>query len=86
MVSSIIDGVVAVILGVLGYFQAKNVRTRTEWERKADEESKDNAERLKILIEASTASLDGLHQQGCNGRVTEAIKTLEDYKSRKASS
>ena len=32
-----------------------------------------------IVICALRACLDGLHQQGCNGRVTEAIEILDDH-------
>lgn len=36
------------------------------------------AEQL-IIVECLRAVLDGLHQQGCNGKVSEAINTLDDY-------
>lgn len=36
------------------------------------------AEQL-IIVECLRAILDGLHQQGCNGRVSEALNTLDDY-------
>ena len=32
-----------------------------------------------LVIYALRACLDGLHQQGCNGKVTEAISTLDKY-------
>jgi hypothetical protein len=32
-----------------------------------------------IMVECIRAILDGLHQQGCNGRVTEALNTLDNY-------
>ncbi len=34
---------------------------------------------LLILTDCMAAVLDGLHQQGCNGRVTEASNNLEKY-------
>lgn len=32
-----------------------------------------------IIVECLRAVLDGLHQQGCNGKVSEALKNLDDY-------
>ena len=32
-----------------------------------------------LVIYALRACLDGLHQQGCNGKVTEAINTLDKH-------
>lgn len=32
-----------------------------------------------IVIYALRACLDGLHQQGCNGKVTEAIQMIDRY-------
>lgn len=32
-----------------------------------------------VIVECLRAVLDGLHQQGCNGKVSEAIETLDDY-------
>ena len=34
---------------------------------------------ILILTECMRAVLDGLHQQGCNGRVTEASAKLDNY-------
>lgn len=34
---------------------------------------------ILILTECMRAVLDGLHQQGCNGRVTEASEKLDNY-------
>ena len=36
-------------------------------------------EELRILTDCMAAVLDGLHQQGCNGRVTEASNNLQAY-------
>lgn len=33
----------------------------------------------RIIVECLRAVLDGLHQQGCNGKVSEAIQCLDDY-------
>lgn len=48
---------------------------RTDFEAKVQELK---AEQL-IIVECLRAVLDGLHQQGCNGKVSEAINTLDDY-------
>ena len=32
-----------------------------------------------IIVECLRAVLDGLHQQGCNGKVSEALETLDNY-------
>lgn len=32
-----------------------------------------------IIVECLRAILDGLHQQGCNGKVSEAINILDNY-------
>lgn len=37
-----------------------------------------------ILTDCMRAVLDGQHQQGCNGRVTEAINTLDNYLNERA--
>lgn len=48
---------------------------RSDFEAKVQELK---AEQL-IIVECLRAVLDGLHQQGCNGKVSEAINTLDDY-------
>lgn len=32
-----------------------------------------------VIVECLRAVLDGLHQQGCNGKVSEALATLDSY-------
>lgn len=48
---------------------------RTDFEGKVQEIK---AEQF-IIVECLRAVLDGLHQQGCNGKVSEAISTLDSY-------
>ncbi len=48
---------------------------RTDFEAKVQEVK---AEQY-VIVECLRAVLDGLHQQGCNGKVSEAIETLDDY-------
>lgn len=38
----------------------------------------------KILMQGILACLKGLKEQGCNGPVTEAIKTIEDHLNQRA--
>lgn len=47
----------------------------------ADTENKigEVKEELLLLTECMRAVLDGLHQQGCNGKVTEASQKLDNY-------
>lgn len=47
----------------------------------ADTESKLQQVRSELLIltDCMAAVLDGLHQQGCNGKVTEAAEKLQQY-------
>ena len=48
---------------------------RTDFEAKVQEVK---AEQF-VIVECLRAVLDGLHQQGCNGKVSEAIETVDDY-------
>lgn len=58
----------------------QNEDMRTDFEAKLQEI---RAEQY-IMIETLRAILDGLHQQGCNGPVTEAMNNLDDYIIKKA--
>ena len=53
---------------------------RTDFEAKVQEVK---AEQY-VIIDCIRAVLDGLHQQGCNGAVTEAIKDLDEYLNERA--
>ena len=53
---------------------------RTDFEAKVQEVK---AEQY-VIIECLKAILDGLHQQGCNGAVTKAIKELDEYLNERA--
>ena len=41
-------------------------------------------EELKVLTYGTLACLKGLHEQGCNGPVTDAIKELEKHLNKEA--
>ena len=57
-----------------------------EMEKKIDENHADTESKLQqvrsellILTDCMAAVLDGLHQQGCNGKVSEASERLQQY-------
>ena len=63
----------------------------TEVEQKIDDNHTDTEAKIQelradilILTKSVSAILDGLKQQGCNGRVTEAKENLEKYLMDKA--
>ena len=58
----------------------KQESIRTEFDAKVQ----DIKAEQYIIVECLRAVLDGLHQQGCNGKVSEAIKILDDYLLEKA--
>ena len=58
----------------------KQESIRTEFDAKVQ----DIKAEQYIIVECLRAVLDGLHQQGCNGKVSEAIKILDDYLMEKA--
>ena len=51
---------------------------------KNDSDIKDIKEEQSILTKGVLACLKGLHEQGCNGPVTEAIANIEDYINKEA--
>ena len=61
--------------GQLSDIRRQLEETHTEFEGKIQEV---RAEQF-IIIETLRAVLDGLSQQGCNGKVTEAINNLDSY-------
>ena len=46
---------------------------------KYEQIARESKEERILLIEGLLACLDGLKQKGANGRVTEAIKNIDDY-------
>ena len=53
-------------------------------QKKQDEDIVAIKEELKVLTYGTLACLKGLHEQGCNGPVTDAIKELEDHLNKEA--
>lgn len=59
----------------LAEIRNKQNEIQTEFDAKVQEVK---AEQF-IIVECLRAVLDGLHQQGCNGKVSEALNTLDTY-------
>ena len=80
-----IIGAFSVILGVIigGYKLYDKLVGRLEKLEDEVDELKTELARVKkedsIIIYALRACLDGLHQQGCNGAVTEAMNELDKH-------
>lgn len=85
-----IIGALGVILGAIigGYKIFSKIIDRLDSleERIADleNENKKIKEEDTITIYALRACLDGLHQQGCNGKVTEAIEMIDEHLNKAA--
>ena len=78
-------GAASVILGVIiGAYKLydKLIDRIDALEKRMDEQDK-TIDRVKkedtLVIYALRACLDGLHQQGCNGKVTEAINMIDKH-------
>ena len=80
-----IIGACSVILGVIigGYkLYDKAMDKLNELDKRITELEKENHNIKKenaLVIYALGACLDGLHQQGCNGKVTEAMDRISKY-------
>ena len=79
MEASIIVAVVGLIGTVLSALILKN-----QGQEKLERE--DDRKRTALLIKATKASLNGLHQLGANGPVTECLHELDEYTNAKAAS
>jgi len=47
--------------------------------KRQDKEIRKMKDEQKIIVSALRGTLDGLHQLGCNGRVTESISALDEH-------
>ena len=88
-----IAGSIGAIAAVLGLFYRKidktllspvkqcqeDIKRLESWTAKQQEDIISNRECGKMQIVAIRACLDGLIQQGCNGKVTQAAKQLDEY-------
>ena len=80
-----IIGAASVILGVIlsGYkLYDKLIDRLSELQRRVTALERENHHMKKentLVIYALGACLDGLHQQGCNGKVTEAMEKISKY-------
>lgn len=74
-------------LGGLAGIAYRFFRRLDDIERKLDREARKRVEgqqRTQVMLLGIEACLDGLHQQGCNGKVTGAMAALDEYGRRKA--
>lgn len=85
-----IIGALSVVLGAIvgGYkLYDKLIDRMTALEKRVSDMEVD-LERVKkedtIVIYALRACLDGLHQKGCNGKVTEAIEMIDKHLNKAA--
>ena len=69
-----IIGAVSIIVGVVF-----SIFKFIENNKKQTKEIKNIKQEQMLVIYALSACLDGLHQQNCNGKVTEAINKIDKY-------
>jgi len=76
---------VSVVTAVIALFKYYNKGHK--WFMKTEEQETEIAdikEEQEILTIGVLACLKGLHEQGCNGPVTSAIKEIEEHLNKKA--
>ena len=88
-ISALVGALTAVggaVVGAVMWFLKQNKQTAdiTELKNQHDEDIKAISDELCIISFAMLAALDGLKQQGCNGKVTEAHGRLEKNLNQKA--
>lgn len=71
------SSVIAAALLLISYF-AKVVRW-VDKQKKQDDEIRGIKEEQAIIVYGVLACLKGLHEQGCNGPVSEAIEKIEKH-------
>lgn len=62
----------------------KEKEKTAQLDEKQDEAIKELKKEQTLLCYAVTACLDGLHQQGCNGQVTDALNRMSKYLNQQA--
>lgn len=62
----------------------KEQEKTAQLDEKQDEAIKELKKEQTLLCYAITACLDGLHQQGCNGQVTDALNRMSKYLNQQA--
>ncbi len=70
--------------GVITYFTVavklkKRVVDLERWRKYIQQDNDNSLEERQLLLCGVLACLKGLHEKGCNGPVTDAIKVLEEY-------
>lgn len=77
---------IGVLIGTL-YKGFTQISKWESYDKKIDEvkqETKDLKTEQYVQTKVLLAVLDGLHQQGCNGKVTEATVELNDFLNKRA--
>lgn len=76
----------AVIVAAIGAVSAILSALILNNQTKEKAEREDDRKRYTIIIKGLKASLNGLHQLGANGEVTDCLRELDEYTTKKASS
>lgn len=84
LIGGVIGALTAIVGAIVAILKYRDKRKEQERIQKEKNEKQDAAiEGIKseqtLLCYAVTACLDGLHQQGCNGQVTEALNKMSKY-------
>ncbi len=79
--TTVIIGIIVGVITILGAVGKLIAKLNRQW--RAFEETRTlarrNDETARLLLKASLAILDGLKQQGCNGKVSEMHARLLNY-------
>lgn len=69
------------IIGICRFFRRLSKRLERLEEQNASQQNDINIslEERRMMLEGIYACLDGLRQQGCNGRVSSALEALDSY-------
>lgn len=79
--TTVIIGIIVGVITILGTAWKLIAKFNRQW--RAFEETRtlarNNEQTTRLLLKASLAILDGLKQQGCNGKVSEMYAQLLNY-------
>ena len=75
--SAVIGGAITYVAGVVKL--RKRIGDLEKWRCFIQQDNDNGIEERRLLLSSVLACLKGLHEQGCNGPVTDGIKILEAY-------
>ncbi len=78
--TAIIGAAAIIAVAIIGWMQAVTLKRVTM----AEQARRDGQERMGIVLMCVSACLNGVHQLGANGPVTEALNALDEYKNKKS--